>query len=255
MRNKIGFTPKERKEKLGGEPHKQFVTDDKGKAVWEDRLAYEKKYKTVTGGPEGEQLTFVKIADAAPNLTEGDTMYVWLSNQTMRSIQVEVFPDGWMAQNMVIATHKPNVSLMGMITFPEAGLYVADIEKQAGFYIAGIAFDPEATEPEITYNGTTSIVHKIDPKFVPCVEFRYLNVEVDGQFFYTVNCTYEEFKYSVRNGASVIMVTIDLVTEEIEYVRHAIEVWHKNDSGESIVKFDNGYYRFGEDGTIRVELM
>ena len=163
----------------GGEPYQQLVTDGEGKTVWEDRLAYESELLAVNSHLDA---MMYRVADVPATLpAEGDSVTIWLKYGENTMSRDEVVSaekedgtfeeDGYISimQNSAVIALRDNVAVLmtnGEYThpFPKKGVYFFGSDTG---YVSGISFTADATAPEIEWDGQTSVVKKIDPKYLP----------------------------------------------------------------------------------------
>lgn len=158
----------------GGAPFQQLVTDADGKAVWEERLAYSNELPSVTYTLYGESVTLCRVSDEVPlNLpAEGETIKTWVNQDgsvvdnptpllTSSSASGDALViDGYMAVFVTGDSYTLNIASSTL----NHGTWFA----RAPFgYISGIAASPDATEPEISWDGNPGMTKTIDPKYLP----------------------------------------------------------------------------------------
>ena len=167
--NFLGMNENDELSLVGGSEDKayqQLVTDGEGNARWEDRLAYEGSRVVVDSGGNSQ---YVKVSDEVPSWASMNVnIKVWMSNGFNETETPEYYVDlgngSFMAEGTVfIATD--NVEYNGLV-FPEKGVYFSSVPSV--FYTIGIA-SADSDTPEITWDGTISVIKKIDEKFIPDV--------------------------------------------------------------------------------------
>lgn len=148
-----------------GTPYQQLVTDGKGGAKWEDRLAYDDSKLVVNVGGSTQ---FVKVADEVPSWATVDVnIKIWLSTGSSFTLTPELyheFGNGSFYVNdgacfFVMADNDEHDG----VVFPEKGVYFmsADIVRTTGIASA------DSDTPEIAWDGKVENVKTIDPKYIP----------------------------------------------------------------------------------------
>ena len=159
----------------GGAPYKQLVTDGEGKTVWEDRLAYSEERLTIDAEFMGIKAQFIKFSDEMPTPAHKSAATIFQSNGLAQDAEIEYLQGNgaWMASSFICVLI-PNCDISavlglsaGTVVLPETGIYVVYQEESGIYYFNGIAFSADATSPEITWDGQTSVVKRIDPKYLP----------------------------------------------------------------------------------------
>ena len=148
----------------GGTPYQQLVTDGKGGAKWEDRLAYDDS-KVVVDVREGEQ--YVKVSDEVPSWASIDSpIKVWDSNGHNATVPPEEYIDlgngSFTGNGAPFFITTDNFEFNGLV-IPEKGVYFFSM---AGVYMTGVA-SADSDTPEITWDGNIGEIKKIDEKFLP----------------------------------------------------------------------------------------
>lgn len=196
----------------GGEPYQQLVTDGEGKTVWEDRLAYSEERAFFDAGAYVLYKVSDEIPDYLTGLSVGDKFSVW-ANQEKTVASAYYLGDEWAASSeltvMVAYVDNAKMVLNGqqLGILPEKGVYFA---KTADVTITGIA-PAGATAPEITWDGQTSVVKQIDPKYLPegvgggmVVTFTFNS----DTFEVTADKAFEDVWQELRAGKNVIGMTV-----------------------------------------------
>ena len=186
-----------------GEPYKSLVTDGTGKAMWEDRLAYEGGSRLAVDAGNGVQI--VKVSDEIPSWASVDSsMTVLTSNLGLKTVSPESYTNlgngSFIALNSVVIATTENLEFNGVV-FPEKGVYFVSISDNS--YVTGIA-SADSDTPEITWDGTISVIKKIDEKFIPDIPAEKLPdipvpiIEVNGNFISTIENASQP-SYAVKN--------------------------------------------------------
>lgn len=200
----------------GGEPYQQLVTDGEGKTVWEDRLAYSNELLCV---PLSDTVGYYKVSGKTPdipNAADGVSANVWLNGELLESAKIAWKTDeSYIVSDYVVVALKDNATLeVGeyvTLSLPEKGTYFA---KTGDTYVTGIApadATGEATTPEIEWDGQTSVVKQIDPKYLPegvgggmVVTFTFNS----DTFEVTADKAFEDVWQELRAGKNVIGMTV-----------------------------------------------
>ena len=189
----------------GGEPYKQLVTDGEGKTVWEDRLAYSNELLCVPiSDTAGYYKVSAKIPDI-PNAADGVSANVWM-NGAMTSAEIAwKTEESYMVSDYVAVALKDNASLdVGgymTLSLPEKGTYFV---KMGDTFTTGIA-PADATAPEIEWDGQTSVVKPIDPKYLPEGVGTIKTVVVTFDESMTTNMSADEIKAYGEAGYNVVL--------------------------------------------------
>ena len=162
-----------------GASYQQLVTDGKGNAKWEDRLAYENSRVAVP--PEGNN-RFIKVADTVPSwLSANKNTKVWVSNNgSERVIDITstgyiinhdgsfmVANDSFLYAAVIMEDDCEFNATPSTAFFPEKGVYFLLGKLGSSLlYTAGIA-SADSDTPEITWDGNDSMIKKLDKKFLP----------------------------------------------------------------------------------------
>ena len=186
-----------------GAAYKQLVTDGNGNTKWEARLAYEGGSRLAVDAGNGVQI--VKVSDEIPSWASVDSsMKVWSSNLGLKTASPESYTNlgngSIIALNSVVIATTENLEFDGVV-FPEKGVYFVFISDNS--YVTGIA-SADSDTPEITWDGTISVIKKIDEKFIPDIPAEKLPdipvpiIEVNGHFISTIENASQP-SYTVKN--------------------------------------------------------
>lgn len=174
-----------------GKAYQQLVTDGKGNAKWEDRLAYEDSKVAVP--PEGNN-RFIKVADTVPSwLSANKNTKVWVSNNASeRVIDISstkyiinhdgsfmVANDSFLYAAVIMEDDCEFNATPSTAFFPEKGVYFLWGKLGSSLlYTAGIA-SADSDTPEITWDGNIDTIKKLNKKFLPDqTVFRLVNGEL-----------------------------------------------------------------------------
>ena len=195
----------------GSAPYQYLVTDGNGNTKWEDRLAYEGGSRLAVDAGNGVQI--VKVADEVPSWASVDSsMKVWSSRLGLKTVSPESYRNlgngSFVALNSVVIATTENLEFDGVV-FPEKGVYFVSLSDNS--YVTGIA-SADSDTPEITWDGTISVIKKIDEKFIPDIPAEKLPdipaeklpdipvpiIEVNGHFISTIENASQP-SYAVKN--------------------------------------------------------
>lgn len=182
----------------GGAPYQQLVTDGEGNAKWEDRLCHAtERVKVDLLGDR--TFWFYKVSDAIPtgDLSDGAHAAVWYSNNPAEVLDVSKLMDGfYMISNSAFVVLYDNFELDNIL-IPEKGTYFNLANKFN--WTSGLALG-EATTPEITWDGSTEIVKKLDEKYLQNHTVVFTESE-SGDI--TCNISFDDLDYLIFRGAPI----------------------------------------------------
>lgn len=164
-----------------GSTNQHLVTDSNGNMKWEDRLAYDDSRVAVP--PEGNS-RFIKVADTVPSwLSANKNTKVWVSNNASERV-IDISSTGYVINHdgSFIVLQNDSLPYAAVIMeddcefnampstafFPEKGVYFLYFKFGSGTiqYVTGIA-SADSNTPEITWDGNSSMIKKLDKKFLP----------------------------------------------------------------------------------------
>ena len=116
----------------------------------------------------GADIVLCKVSDNTPEpLPVGSYVQMWLDGENVGEHSVSSASGSHFVvnQNMVFVVYENNYSMNGAV-FPEKGVYFMR-NNSANFAITGVAWDRNATEPDITWDGVVETIHPMAPEFLP----------------------------------------------------------------------------------------
>lgn len=172
----------------GGSPYQQLVTDGDGNTKWEEKLCYSESLTSVPY-PDRPDSFWYKVSDSIPTGDVSIGTECTVSNGDVVGYgQVIISETDYYAASdgTVIVTLKDNVAIQGIsATFPEKGTYFL-VAEAYGIKITGFSIG-RVTTPEITWDGTPTIIKKLDEKFLPD---DYINTLIDAKLGVIENGSY-----------------------------------------------------------------
>lgn len=118
----------------------------------------------------GSDIVLCKVSDNTPEpLPVGSYVKMWLDGNNIGEYNVSSASGSHFAvnENMVFVVYENNYSMDGVV-FPEKGVYFVR-NNSANFAITGVAWDRNATEPDITWDGVVETIHPMAPEFLPAL--------------------------------------------------------------------------------------
>lgn len=190
-----------------GKAHQQLVTDEDGKAQWEDQLAYDGRIEISWDGDTTGRVSFIepqmhdiyyKISDLTPTKEEiiGGTIKfsrnyspLVITQDDIHGFGEEVYVIG--GDGAILVSFVDNLDAVGVI-IPEKGIYMQ--RRASGAYTNSLIYGK---------------IKQLDEKFLPSVLTQPLNIvfiqqNVEVKSSITCNLTYEQIREQIDNDLPII---------------------------------------------------
>lgn len=149
-----------------------YIDEDR-KAYWGFPQGYPYKGSRVTVDLKpliGEDIVLCKVSDNTPEpLPVGSHVLVRMRSNGDKIGEYSVSSASGshfvVNYNMVFVVYENNYSMNGAV-FPEKGVYFMR-NNSTNFAITGVAWDINATEPDITWDGVVETIHTMATEFLP----------------------------------------------------------------------------------------
>lgn len=183
----------------GGAPYQQLVTDGKGKAKWEDRLAYKTGANITWNGDTTDRVNadgeLYKVSDLTPTKEEliGGKM---TTPYGVVILGADSFQEGenYLIADSVIISYADGVSCYGY-TLPEKGIYFS-YDAQDG-YVSGLSWgEVKSLDFEFLPKNYNVVFTLGTSEGITTYEAPQENV--------TCNCTYEELNAWLVTGTPIV---------------------------------------------------